>query len=273
MFSANSIEYVIGQFAVYLLGNTFSPVKPTNGVFELRNQLKDSGASVVFTSVANASIVEKILNDKSDDLVKKQIKLVIVLDGSYQPFNKIPHFDVKPNEDIFIIGYTSGTTGVPKVYGLTEYMTPVTGGLNGSVGLVGSNTEMKFIDLKTGQSLGPNLPGEICVRGCKLFAGYLNNEVQTKAAIDSNGWLHTGDIGYYDENNKIFITDRIKELIKYKSWHESDGQHPRAYVRVKDTKHVSQQELIEFVESMNLMDNIPELMSESKIRNMFPNRN
>lgn len=46
--------------------------------------------------------------------------------------------------------------------------------------------------------------------------GYIGDAVATQATIDSHGWLHTGDIGYYDEDGYFFLTDRMKELIKYK---------------------------------------------------------
>lgn len=48
--------------------------------------------------------------------------------------------------------------------------------------------------------------------------GYLNNPEATAATIDKDGWLHTGDISYYDENNYFYIVDRIKELIKVKGF-------------------------------------------------------
>ncbi|CAG2107844.1 unnamed protein product [Medioppia subpectinata] len=103
-------------------------------------------------------------------------------------------------------------------YGMTE-LTWVTDGsdlndefIPGNTGNVSPGCEVKVIDLNTGESVGPNQDGEICVRGEKLFAGYLNNEMATKAAINRDGWYRTGDIGRYDDRERIFITDRLKDV-------------------------------------------------------------
>ncbi|KAL5075005.1 hypothetical protein RYX36_013989, partial [Vicia faba] len=48
--------------------------------------------------------------------------------------------------------------------------------------------------------------------------GYLNDENATKTTIDEEGWLHTGDVGYIDDNDEIFIVDMVKELIKFKGF-------------------------------------------------------
>ncbi|KAI4295290.1 hypothetical protein L6164_035351 [Bauhinia variegata] len=88
----------------------------------------------------------------------------------------------------------------------------------GSCGTVVRNAELKVVDPDTGSSLGYNGAGEICIRGHQIMKGYLNDHNATAATIDADGWLHTGDIGYVDEDDEIFIVDRVKELIKFKGF-------------------------------------------------------
>jgi acyl-CoA synthetase (AMP-forming)/AMP-acid ligase II len=106
-------------------------------------------------------------------------------------------------------------------YGLTE-TSPVTHVTRSGAGRIGAgigpplpNTEVKVVDLATGADLGPNQRGEICVRGPQVMKGYLNRPDATAAMIAADGWLHTGDVGYADEDSCFFVVDRVKELIKY----------------------------------------------------------
>ncbi|GMP70894.1 hypothetical protein CsSME_00029531 [Camellia sinensis var. sinensis] len=89
---------------------------------------------------------------------------------------------------------------------------------SGSCGTVVRNAELKVIDPETGCSLGPNHSGEICIRGPQIMKGYLNDAEATATTIDVDGWLHTGDIGYVDDDDEVFIVDRVKELIKFKGF-------------------------------------------------------
>ncbi|CAM0944841.1 unnamed protein product [Alopecurus aequalis] len=89
---------------------------------------------------------------------------------------------------------------------------------SGSCGTVVRNAQLKVVDPDTGRSHGRNLPGEICIRGPQIMKGYLNDPEATAATIDVEGWLHTGDIGYVDDDDEVFIVDRVKELIKFKGF-------------------------------------------------------
>jgi 4-coumarate--CoA ligase len=87
---------------------------------------------------------------------------------------------------------------------------------HGSVGKVVSYMSCKIRDPETGKSLGPNQNGEVCFKGSTVMQGYYGNEEATKNAFTSDGWLLTGDLAYYDEEEYFFIVGRSKDLIKYK---------------------------------------------------------
>ena len=110
-------------------------------------------------------------------------------------------------------------------YGLTE-ASPVTHANSdepgkckpGTVGELLPNTECRIVDTGTGKELGPDEDGELLIRGPQVMRGYLNNLEATAATLDSDGWLHTGDIGRVDRDGYFTIVDRLKELIKYKGF-------------------------------------------------------
>lgn len=108
-------------------------------------------------------------------------------------------------------------------YGMTEtspaiHLTPseLDWSNYGSIGQCVPSTECKIVNVETGEPVGHGQEGEICMRGPQMMKGYLNRPEATAATIDADGWLHTGDIGYCDEQGHFFIVDRLKELIKYK---------------------------------------------------------
>jgi long-chain acyl-CoA synthetase len=87
-----------------------------------------------------------------------------------------------------------------------------------SVGIVMADTEQRVVDLESGEKvLGPREVGEICIRGPQLMQGYWNAPEESARAL-RDGWLHSGDIGYVDENGYTFIVDRKKEMIKCRAF-------------------------------------------------------
>lgn len=103
---------------------------------------------------------------------------------------------------------TGGAGGVLTCKGITK---------PGSVGDVNTGVTAKVID-DNGNTLGPNQRGELCFKGSLKMIGYIGDQHATNATIDEQGWLHTGDIGYFDEDLQFFVVDRIKELIKWKGF-------------------------------------------------------
>ncbi len=73
------------------------------------------------------------------------------------------------------------------------------------------DVEVQIVDAD-GNTLPPETPGEIVVRGYNVMKGYFDAEEETAAAVDKNGWLHTGDIGTLDARGNLKITDRLKDM-------------------------------------------------------------
>ncbi|EDW80498.1 uncharacterized protein Dwil_GK11566 [Drosophila willistoni] len=67
-----------------------------------------------------------------------------------------------------------------------------------------------------GKNLGYHEIGEICVHTGRVWSGYYNNPEESHRVQDDEGWFHTGDMGYFDEDNYLYIVDRQKEVRKYK---------------------------------------------------------
>uniref|UniRef100_T1H7X8 Luciferin 4-monooxygenase n=1 Tax=Rhodnius prolixus TaxID=13249 RepID=T1H7X8_RHOPR len=122
-------------------------------------------------------------------------------------------------------------------YGMTEAGPVITACRNtcvdlDTVGIPLSNSQLKIVDIETGETLDPSQPGEICCKGPQVMSGYYKNEEATAATL-KDGWLHTGDVGYLNEERHLFIVDRMKELIKVKGFQvapleleETLRQHP-----------------------------------------------
>jgi fatty-acyl-CoA synthase len=82
-----------------------------------------------------------------------------------------------------------------------------------TVGRKHDQVEVRVIDPETGKDCPPNVPGELCCRGYNIMKGYYKMPEATAAAIDKDGWLHSGDIGTVDEDGYYRITGRIKDMI------------------------------------------------------------
>ncbi|MFZ5817488.1 MAG: long-chain-fatty-acid--CoA ligase [Bacillota bacterium] len=162
-------------------------------------------------------------------------------------------------------------------YGLTEaspatHSNPMHGRrVPGSVGLPYPDTDVRIIDLETGEDLPPGQEGEVLIRGPQIMKGYWNKPEETAAAI-RDGWLYTGDIGRMDEDGYLYIVDRKKDMIIASGYNiyprEIDEvlyQHPavleacavgvpdpyrgetvKAFVVLKPGATATEQEIIEF---------------------------
>ena len=127
--------------------------------------------------------------------------------------NKINElFERKGNPSVLIKGYSCTEASAGTTCNLNKAVNRV-----GSVGVPLPKVEVKIVDPDTLEEKPYNEHGEICVGGSNLMVGYYNRPEETANAMrthsDNKVWLHTGDIGYMDEDGFLFITNRIKRII------------------------------------------------------------
>jgi fatty-acyl-CoA synthase len=112
--------------------------------------------------------------------------------------------------------------GIPinQGYGLTETSPSLTllgseFGLSklGSAGLTPLFTEVRLIDATGDVIEEADVKGEVCARGPNIMKGYWNKPDATRAAIDHEGWFHTGDVGFFDEDGFLYLADRVKDMV------------------------------------------------------------
>ena len=111
---------------------------------------------------------------------------------------------------------------VAQGFGMTEASGCVTASLDeirgGSSGRLVPGTQGRVVDPATGTDLPRGTPGELWYRGPQVFKGYLNRPEATAETITADGWVRSGDIGYFDDDGFLYVTDRLKELIKVKGF-------------------------------------------------------
>ncbi|XP_041022198.1 4-coumarate--CoA ligase-like 5 [Juglans microcarpa x Juglans regia] len=144
---------------------------------------------------------------------------------------------------------------------------------SGSSGVLLPSFCAKVVDTETGKGLPPYREGELWLKSPTIMKGYLGNVEATTATIDSDGWLKTGDLCYFDEDGYVYIVDRIKELIKHNGYQvapaeleaillshptildaavipledEEAGQIPMAYVVKAAGSELTEDQVIQFV--------------------------
>ena len=165
-----------------------------------------------------------------------------------------------------------------EVYGLTETspiatVTPWGGKIKpGTVGVPVPNTEVKIVDVETGtEEMKQGLPGEVIIKGPQVMKGYYKKPEET-AAVLKDGWLFTGDIGFFDEDGYLTVVDRKKDMIIASGYNiypreideilfdhprvleacsigvfdEYRGETVKAYVVVKPGEALTEEEIVQY---------------------------
>ncbi|XP_014664057.1 PREDICTED: 4-coumarate--CoA ligase 4-like [Priapulus caudatus] len=77
-----------------------------------------------------------------------------------------------------------------------------------------AKSQAKVVDPITKRLLPSGVAGELCVRSAYIMRGYINNPEATARTIDSDGWMHTGDLVQYDDDGFLYFIDRLKDIIR-----------------------------------------------------------
>jgi fatty-acyl-CoA synthase len=132
-----------------------------------------------------------------------------VMAGSTCPEQVMRKVQTQMNMHQVLIAY--GQTECSPINNITETDSSIERQVT-TVGRALAHTEVKIIDeLGNIQKIG--LPGEVCSKGAGIMRCYWNDEEKTKATIDSDGWLHSGDLGVMDSEGFVSIVGRIKDMI------------------------------------------------------------
>ena len=81
------------------------------------------------------------------------------------------------------------------------------------IGVAHPHVEIKIVDPELGETATPGETGEFCTRGYSVMRGYWNDPERTADAIDSDGWMHSGDLAVMDDNGYVRIVGRLKDMI------------------------------------------------------------
>ncbi|KAH6925285.1 hypothetical protein HPB50_003300 [Hyalomma asiaticum] len=118
-----------------------------------------------------------------------------------------------------ILAAFDGVRSLRNHYGMSESCgalcsSPKGESSSGNVGFPAPMVELKFLDLDTGNKVGPRQYGELYFRTPTVMKGYYKNPELVKEFMDDEGWCRSGDIMYYDEDGRVYFVDRLKDMIK-----------------------------------------------------------
>lgn len=181
----------------------------------------------------NLLLVPRFQPDQMMELIKRERPIMLAgVATLYTALHSYPDMESYGLDEVLL--YTSGGASVPlgllesfekrtgrpifEGYGLSEgapvtFNTYLRGAVGGSIGVPIPGTDVRIMDLETGESEMPSgEPGELVVKGPQVMRGYWRMPDETAIAL-RDGWLYTGDVARMDEDGYLYIVDRKKEMI------------------------------------------------------------
>ncbi|XP_037931995.1 probable 4-coumarate--CoA ligase 3 [Teleopsis dalmanni] len=227
-FSYSTLYWASGLFTQIncLVGNITRVIidKPYNAkeFFDIIQKYK-----VTYINTPPSQLAMSLASPKLKDYDLSSLKTYFC-GGSAVPYKLVKNFmPYVPNAKFFV------------GYGMTECGSPVACGIptpNGCIGQLTPRSKVKIID-DDGKQLGPVEIGEICMWSQFPWSGYFNNMEATNSMY-INGWLHSGDLGYMDENGYLFVVDRKKDILKYNNFHFYPTEIEQIIMEIPDVVEV-----------------------------------
>ncbi|KAI4743702.1 hypothetical protein E4T50_05926 [Aureobasidium sp. EXF-12298] len=216
LITPNFADVASVMFGTLYAGGVVCPLNHLSTSGELARSLEASNAKAMVTSSSCLDVAQEAA--RIVGISHDRILLIdeAISQGTLQHFSKLrsplqtlvrPQID--PDEDLAFLVRLWAT--------LSDWDKPI-----GSTGRPAPNMSLKI--MQDGREMQCGEEGELWIRGPNIFKGYYRDTRATTAAIDAEGWYRSGDIGYFDKHDNIFITDRLKELIKYNGYQVPPAQ-------------------------------------------------
>jgi long-chain acyl-CoA synthetase len=190
------------------------------------------GRSVILRDVDPVRLLELIAHEEITEMFLVPAVLMILLatpslGTSDLSSLRLIFYGASPiSEDVLVKCMEAFGCGFCQVYGMTETTGAITAlpfedhdpngprqGLLRSAGKPHESVELRVVDPDTGEDASVGEVGEVWTRSAYNMAGYWRKETETAATINSEGWLRTGDAGYFDADGYLYLHDRIKDMI------------------------------------------------------------
>jgi long-chain acyl-CoA synthetase len=190
------------------------------------------GRSVILRDVDPTVLLELIATERITEMFVVPAVLMMLLAtpslaGTDLSSLRVIFYGASPiSEDVLVRCMTTFGCAFCQVYGMTETTGAITAlsfedhdpngprrGLLRSAGKAHSSVELRVVDLESGQDALLGVVGEVWTRSPYNMAGYWRKSDETAATLDAEGWLKTGDAGYFDADGYLYLHDRIKDMI------------------------------------------------------------
>lgn len=132
-------------------------------------------------------------------------------------------------------GCVRNVYGISEIGGLITFNYPIA--KQGSVGLLYEGTSIKIVN-DNNELCGVDGKGEVLILPRYPVLGYYGNKKATDETVDSDGWIHTGDIGYFDKDGYLYLIDRKKDIMKYNGFQISPSEIENVILKLEGIRNV-----------------------------------